>query len=157
MSYRKSLDLKILHGTDQPCRRTASSPSEDNLPKRIPPPEYLNPSGRKKWNELVRLLREQGILEKADLGSLEACCAAYDEMVECQIALKDEGGIVNYTRGKSSQQVPLLSARNKAMDNYKKYMTEFGLSPASRAKLGVEKKPEKSEFEKHLEKMRKKA
>ena len=158
MSYRKPTELKILHGTDQPCRRKASSPpAGDNLPKRIPPPEYLNPPGRKKWNELVRLLREQGILEKTDLGSLEACCVAYDEMVACQLAINEKGGIVAYTNGKSSQQVPLISVKNKAMDNYKKYMTEFGLSPASRAKLGIEKKPEKSDIQIFMEKMKKQA
>jgi len=157
MSYRKSIKLKVLHGTDQPCRRQSISPSEDTLPKRIPPPEYLNPPGRKKWNELVRLLRDQGILEKTDLGSLEACCSSYDDMVECQLAIKKLGGIVAYTTGKSSQEVPLLSAKNKAMDNYKKYMTEFGLSPASRAKLGIERKPEKNEIEKFMERVKKKA
>lgn len=152
MNYRKPMKLKILHGTDQPSRRRAGLLSEDNLPIRIPPPEYLNPPGRKKWNELVRLLRKKGILEKTDLGSLEACCAAYDEMVECQLAIKEKGGIVEYTNGKTSQQVPLLSARNRAMEVYKKFMTEFGLSPASRAKLGIEEKPEKSDFEKYIEK-----
>lgn len=90
-------------------------------------------------------------MEKTDLGSLEACCAAYDEMVECQIAIRDYGGIVAYTRGKTSQQVPLLSARNKAMEVYKKFMSEFGLSPASRAKLGLDdKEPEESDFQKLL-------
>lgn len=151
MNYRKPVKLKILHGTDQPCRRKSDARTEDDLPLRVPPPEYLNPPGRKKWNELVRLLRKKGILEKTDLGSLEACCAAYDEMVECQLAIKEYGGIVAYTEGKTSQQVPLLSARNKAMEVYKKFMSEFGLSPASRAKLGLDdKEPEESEFEKLL-------
>ena len=154
MNYRKPVKLKILHGTDQPCRRKTEAKVNDDLPLRVPPPEYLNPSGRKKWNELVRLLRKKGILEKTDLGSLEACCAAYDEMVECQLAIKKYGGIVEYTDGKTSQQVPLLSARNRAMEVYKKFMSEFGLSPASRAKLGLGgEEPKESEFEKLLKKV----
>lgn len=108
-------------------------------------------SSRKKWNELIRLLRKKGILEKTDLGSLEACCASYDEMACCPMAIKAAGGIVEYTRGKTSQQVPLLSARNKAIDSYKKYMTKFGLSPASRAKLGIQEAPEKSDIQKFME------
>lgn len=157
MSYRKPPQLKVIQGTDQPCRRKEKAVSDDDLPVRIPPPEYLSPVGKRKWNELVRQLRKKSMLEKVDMGTLEACCIAYDEMVTCMIAIKEAGGIVKYTAGKSSQQVPLLSAKNKAMETYKKYMSEFGLSPASRAKMGIGGEQEKSEFEKYLERAQKQA
>jgi P27 family predicted phage terminase small subunit len=157
MSYKKPPKMKVIQGTDQPCRRKSQNKPDDNLPLHVPAPEYLEPPGRRKWNQLVRQLRKKGMLDSVDLGALEACCLAYDEMVACQIAIKKSGGIVGYTEGKSSQQVPLLTAKNKAMDTYKKYMGEFGLSPASRARMGYEGEAEKSEFEKYLEKIQQQA
>ncbi len=45
----------------------------------------------------------------------------------------------------------MVATKNKAMDNYKKFMTEFGLSPGARAKLGVKPKQEPSDIEKFLQ------
>lgn len=47
MNYRKPVKLKILHGTDQPCRRKSDARAEDDLPLRVPPPNILTlPDGR---------------------------------------------------------------------------------------------------------------
>ncbi len=158
MSWKKPPELKALHGTDQPCRdQKATTSTGDNLPSSIPVPSFLNPPGKRKWRELVKLLRERKLLDRVDLGALELCCIAYDEVISCQTAIQQAGGIESYTAKKTSQQTPLLTAKKSAMETYKKYMTEFGLSPASRAKLGIEDEPEESEFERYLREKRKNA
>ena len=158
MSYKKPPELKALQGTDQPARRKPSVQTESDLAEKIPAPSHLFPPGKKKWRELVKLLREMNLLKQVDLSTLEMACIAYDDVIACQLKLKELGGIVEYTKGKSSQETPLLTAKRGAMAEYKKYVTELGLSPSSRAKMGVKKeRREKSEFEKYLEQMRKEA
>lgn len=154
MSHKKLPELKVLHGTNQPSREASliTSPGSD-LPKFIEAPAYLNPVGRKEWYRLVKLLRESGLLEKTDLTSLGMACQCFQEYIECINAISAEGGMVSYTAGKSSQEIPLVAAKNKAMEHYKKFMTEFGLSPGARSKLGIKpKQKELSDFEKFIQK-----
>lgn len=175
-NFRKPPELKVLHGTDQPCREAPEvSGDSGSLPKSIPIPETLGTPGRRKWRELVKLLRDRGLLDRVDLGALEMCCLAYDEVVSCQKAINAAGGIVGYCQkpktdkdgkivfgldgkiqyvGRSSQEVPLLTTKTKAMETYKKYMIEFGLSPASRSRLGIKPGKEESEFERYLREMK---
>lgn len=146
---KKSAKLKVLHGTDQPCRRkVVPKIQKDNMPLRLPAPEYLGKYGKKKWNELVKILRDKKILERADLGALEGCCLAYDEMVQCSLAIEEAGGIVLYSAGK--RQIPLITVRAKAMETYRKYISEFGLSPAARAKQGIESAAKEDDLQKFI-------
>jgi P27 family predicted phage terminase small subunit len=148
VSYTKRPELKILQGTNQSSRETAPIEFfDDDLPRRVEAPPYLDPIGRKEWNRLTKLLREKGLLEKTDLASLGMACQCYQEYVQCVNAINEHGGIVVYMADKSAQEIPLVVAKNKAMENYKKFMTEFGLSPGARVKLGVKPKREKSELE----------
>ena len=157
MSHRKRPELKVLHGTSQPVRETPAieEMTADALPKHVVAPPYLNAVGRKEWNRLVKELRQHGLLERTDLTSLAMCCQCYQEYVTCITEIEKLGGIATYTSGASSQEVPLISAKNKAVENYKKFISEFGLSPGARSRLGIRPKAkEKSDFQKYLESRR---
>jgi P27 family predicted phage terminase small subunit len=158
MSYKKPPELKALQGTDQPSRRRGALEENACLADRIPTPTHLYPPGKKKWRELVNLLRNMNLLNQVDLTTLEMACIAYDDVMACQIEIKAAGGLADYTKGKTSQETPLLTAKRSAMAEYKKYVSELGLSVSARAKMGVRtQKKEKSQFEKYLENNRKEA
>jgi len=108
-------------------------------------------------------------LKKVDLGSLEACCMDYDEMVQSNFDIKkhrqkreeaEQDLAMAEDKDAVKAQIALIdhhtrqigTARNtkqKAMALYHKFMNEFVLSPCSRKRLDLtEAKPEESEFEK---------
>ena len=168
MNYRKPQDLKILSGTFRNDREHTEPQSESDLPDKVETPSHLGSAGKKQWRKLVKLLKDEELLKKVDLGCLEACCLAYDEMVQssydmkshrkkqeeaeqalkrvedhdelkAQLALiKHHSAMINNSR----------NAKNKAMTLYHKFMNEFGLSPGSRIRLDLNReKEEPSEFE----------
>ena len=169
MNYRKPQDLKVLTGTFRPDREHGSPQFESDLPNKIVTPSHLGSAGKSQWRKLVKLLQEEELLKKVDLGCLEACCLAYDEMVQSSYDMKayrkkqlDAERGINLVEGSEEMKSQLAlikhhaamidksrNAKNKAMQLYHKFMNEFGLSPGSRIRLDLNgEKEEPSEFEK---------
>jgi P27 family predicted phage terminase small subunit len=169
MNYRKPQDLKILTGTFRGDRDQGTVKSDTDLPEKVPTPSHLGSAGKRQWRKLVKLLEEDGLIKRVDLGCLEACCLAYDEMVQSSYDMKTqrkkmeeaEAEVYNVQEPDSikarialvkhhSQQIDKArNAKNKAMALYHKFMNEFGLSPGSRKRLDItEEKDDESEFEK---------
>lgn len=169
MNYRKPQDLKLLTGTFRQDREHTATQSETDLPDKIETPSHLGTAGKRQWRKLVRLLRDEELLKKVDLGCLEACCMAYDDMVQSSYDMKthrkkqkeaeqaltcidspDElKAQLALIRHHSSMIDKCRMAKNKAMQLYHKFMNEFGLSPGSRIRLDLNgEKDEASEFEK---------
>lgn len=145
MNYSKPEHLKELQGTARKDREISIDLEESpEIPSDLKPPTYLSAVAKKKWRELVKDLVESGLLKNVDLGSLEMCCIAYGDAMECQREIKKQGGLANYVAGRSAQEIPLMSQKKAAMESYKKYIAEFGLSPASRAKMGIRPKKKES-------------
>jgi len=169
MNYRKPQDLRILSGTFRDDRDQESVKSETDLPEKVETPSHMGSHGKRQWRKLVKLLKEEELLKKVDLGSLEACCMAYDEMVQANYDMKTHRKKMQDAEERLSEaddvdqikaQVALVkhhtymvnnsrAAKNKAMAMYHKFMNEFGLSPGSRKRLDIsERKKDESEFEK---------
>ncbi|MDC7234564.1 MAG: phage terminase small subunit P27 family [Spirochaetales bacterium] len=168
MNYRKPQDLKVLTGTFRPDRDHANPLLESDLPEKVETPSHLGSAGKRQWRKLVKLLRDEDLLKKVDLGCLEACCLAYDEMVQSSYDMKthrkkqeeaeqaltcvdgpdDLKAQLALIRHHSGMVDKSRSAKNKAMQLYHKFMNEFGLSPGSRIRLDLNtEKEEPSEFE----------
>ncbi|OQY32039.1 MAG: hypothetical protein B6241_12495 [Spirochaetaceae bacterium 4572_59] len=169
MNYRKAPGLKILSGTFRDDRDHGSVKAETDLPEKIETPSHMGSAGKKQWRKLVRLLKDEELLKKIDLGCLEACCMAYDDMVQSSYDMKShlkdqKDAEQNIKSAENSDelkaQLALIkhhasmvnncrSAKNKAMALYHKFMNEFGLSPGSRKRLDItDDKQDESEFEK---------
>jgi len=153
LSYKKSNQLKVLHGTDQPCRTNSVIKGDKDLPDIFHAPKNLNEHGKEMYRELCKSLKKLNLLKRTDLQSLEMCADAYGEYIECNLQIKKLGGIAEYVSGKTSQQIPLVTARNAAADRYRKFIIDFGLSPAARNKLGVVEQDEEDAFTTFLKKV----
>lgn len=149
---KKPTALKLLQG----------NPGKKPLPKNEPiiphacpdPPETLSAQGRKHWGEIVGILAESGIMTALDVHALAAYCEAYARWLHAneQLCLfgcvaKDEKGIPHHS--------PYLRVANDSFMQMKALLQEFGLSPASRARIQVSKKEEENPFA-MIEKMKKK-
>ncbi len=135
--------LKLLHGN--PGRR----PLNDNEPRPAPrlpsAPSHLSPEAKKEWRRSGRMLLQLGVMTEADRTALALYCQAYGRWVEAEDALRRYGFMVKSPSG-FPMQSPYLAVANKAMEQLRSLLSEFGLTPASRTKVQVWEPEEDDEF-----------
>ena len=137
--------LKVLKGN--PGKR----PVNENEPKpsvRLPrAPEHLSDEAKKEWRRSGRFLVNLGLVSDLDLAAFAAYCTAYGRWVEAETALKTYGVMVKSPNGFPVQS-PYLAVANKAMEQMRSLLSEFGMSPASRTRVtAIPPEPEYDEFE----------
>jgi P27 family predicted phage terminase small subunit len=136
--------LKLLKGN--PGKRLLN----DNEPKpspRLPRvPEHLSDEAKKEWRRAGRFLLNLGLVSDLDLAAFAAYCTAYGRWVEAEQALKTYGLMLKSPHGFPVQS-PYLAVANRAMEQMRSLLAEFGMSPASRTRVSVEPIPEDDEFE----------
>ncbi len=109
--------------------------SEEIKPQRILecPPE-LGPQARLEWERIARELTVLGILSTFDRGPLAAYCCAYALWIEAMEMVQAHGSMIKSPNGYPMQS-PYLSHGNKQFEIMMKIATEFGFTPASRARI----------------------
>ena len=120
--------LKILRGTDQPCRRNDEEPKHEAAAD-LKPPGWLHGEGRKEWTRLAEQLTDAGVLKDPDLFMFAMYCKLVGHLIE------------DYGKGKKRRIVPpdYLSQL--------RYMSAlFGLDPSSRSKIVATPKKKKNKF-----------
>lgn len=146
MAGRKPLPskLKVLRGTDQPCRM---NPHEPSLAAVVPDtPAFLGTIAREEWNRKAPLLARMGVLTEGDDAALAAYCQAYERFVEAEGKIRQSGLLIKTSSGNVIQN-PLVGVANRAMELMHKFLTEFGMTPSSRSKVTATKRePEKKGF-----------
>lgn len=134
--------LKILEG----------EPNKDRINLREPKPKlgrptcpmHLNGAARYEWRRIVPELEALGLLTQIDRAALAAYCQAYGRWVIAERKLNelssmsaDKMALLYKTTNGNLIINPLLSVANKAMEHMHKFLTEFGMTPASRSRITV--------------------
>jgi P27 family predicted phage terminase small subunit len=135
---RKPTALKVLTGTDQPCRTNKNEPKLS--PTSPPVPRHLTGKVRWAWHRLVKIIGPMRVLTKADAVALELAAEAYAEMVEASEVVEKEGfTFVTVTEsGAESVKIrPEVMIRSDAWRRLEKMISHFGLSPSTRSKVSV--------------------
>jgi len=140
----KPTHLKLLQGN--PGKRPIN-PNEPKPKVEIPPvPEHLTELAKAEWNRIVEVLARLGLLTTLDRSGLAAYCTVYARWVEAEEALKKSGPVV-----KAPSDYPMISpylvVANRALEQMRAYMIEFGLTPASRSRISVDANVEDDAFE----------
>lgn len=153
---KKPKKTKIIQGTFRKDREPEAPdpPAIETAPR---PPSHLGKFGKRLWKSLARELIEKHILTVLDLIALEVLCANYDtfrmahEAVFFRIDVdpvtkrrrRKRRSLGEYLAGKSSQTIPEFIAMKTAYSNFKSFLIEFGLTPASRGRIDIpDPKPE---------------
>lgn len=97
-------------------------------------PEHLGDEARKEWKRMARQLFDAGLLTSIDRAALAAYCVCYGRWAEAETLVKEKGTIVKTTNGNIVQN-PYLAIANRAMDDMRKYLIEFGMTPSSRSRV----------------------
>lgn len=128
----KPTALKILEGN--PGKR----PINENEP--IPPkgtvkcPTWLEPEAKKEWKRLAPSLEAMGVLTQVDLTAFAGYCQAYARWREAEEFLTQHGSIFKTPSG-YVQQVPQVSIAQQNLKIMQSFCAEFGLTPATRARI----------------------
>lgn len=128
----KPTALKLLEGN--PGKR----PLNDREP--VPPkatlkcPAWLLPEAKKEWMRLAPALEAMGVLTMADLTAFEGYCQAYARWKEAEAFITQHGSIFQTPSG-YVQQVPQVSIAQQNLKIMQSFCSEFGLTPATRARI----------------------
>jgi P27 family predicted phage terminase small subunit len=137
--------------------RPGKRPLNPNEPKpqlRLPQaPAHLSDPAKKEWRRLGRQLLRMGLVTEIDRPAFALYCQAWGRWVEAEDALRRYGVMVKSQSG-FPMQSPYLAICNKAMEQMRSLLPEFGLTPASRTRVSaIEVADEDDPFEALLRSM----
>ena len=141
---------KIIQGTFQKSRNPESEAKFSAVESLPPAPEGLNEHGQRLWQYGTELVAA-GVITAPDIIAFEMCCAIYGRYKILENFINaDPVNEVEREQGGRTAQAQQLTADFEACI---KMMTEFGMTPASRNKFGVTKKPKESDEEKRMKEL----
>lgn len=132
---RKPTTLKVLEGN--PGKRPINKDEPKPIPVAPKCPAHLDPVARKEWRRISANLEPLGLLTQIDMAALAAYCQVYSRWVEAENQIRKHGMLVKSPNGYPMQS-PYLNIASKAVEQMKAFLTEFGMTPASRSRISVE-------------------
>lgn len=104
-------------------------------------PDHLQGEARKEWNRITTELYTLGILTNIDRAALALYCAAWADYLYASNRVDEEGDVITSIKG-GKYQNPWVGIKTSAMDRVLRIAAEFGMTPASRARIKVDKPSE---------------
>lgn len=128
--------LKVLKGTDQPCRmnKDEPKPKADNIRM----PDGLSDDAKKQWSKVSKQLKEAGIITNLDVHALALYCEAFARWKDANAKISKFGAVIKSPKGYPMTS-PYFSISNKAFEQMKAILTEFGMTPSSRTRVASTK------------------
>lgn len=131
--------LKVVTGN--PGRRPIKDSVEPDV-EAPPCPEHLSAEAKAEWARIVPELMALNLLSKLDMASLAMYCQCYGRWQYAERVLsgvvegmENEAWMVIASPNGFPVQSPWLNIANRAMDQCKSFLVEFGMSPSSRARI----------------------
>jgi P27 family predicted phage terminase small subunit len=129
---KKPTQLKVLQGTFRADRANPNEPSPDSC---IPDaPDHLSKDALIEWGRMSSHLYKLGLLSEIDRTALAIYCQTYSRMIKYEKIVSEKGELIKTSTG-AIQLSPAMWVVNKAIEQCHKFLVEFGMSPASRAKV----------------------
>jgi P27 family predicted phage terminase small subunit len=127
-------NLKLLRGN--PGKRKLNTNEPDPEPAIPTCPSHLDKVAKREWRRVTKELFALGILWKLDRAALGGYCDAYGRWAESAKQIQQYGMIFKSPSGYPMPS-PYLPILHTALDQMRAFLTEFGLSPASRSRFKV--------------------
>lgn len=97
-------------------------------------PAKLEPEAKSYMEEVLRMLEDNGIIEKVDDAALQMLAYNYSTFIKANKIIEKEGLTVRSDRGNIAEH-PAVKIGRDAQTQAMRVMTEFGLTAKSRSKL----------------------
>jgi len=124
--------IKALRGTLRPGRQTAGEPAPDVA---VPTcPAELGAAAKREWRRIAPELARLGLLARIDRAALALYCESYGRWLEAVAAVEKYGVVIKSPNGFPVQS-PYLAIANKAGEQVRLLLGEFGMSPSSRTRV----------------------
>lgn len=158
---RKPTHLKVVAGTDQPCRTNKKEPKPRR--ERPSPPAHLSDKAKTAWGAAAVILDRMGVLTEADGFALEGLCEALADLHQARSSLARpiigrrldketgeenvwtiaEAGELRYVSfgkdGVMVRQRPEVAMIADADRRVSMWLAKFGLTPADRSRVSSSK------------------
>lgn len=136
----KPTALKLIQGTARPDRLNKREPK----PKLGAPscPSHLDQAARNEWRRVVPELVKLGVISRIDAATLAAYCQNYSRWVAAELELEKHGGLTYVGEKGMIRKHPAVGIAHDAMAAMKAFAAEYGLTPASRARVHGSKEDE---------------
>ncbi len=124
----------------KPSGMSARRPHRHDEPKAKLPscPRHLRDEARKEWFRTGRKLLTFGLVTEIDVAALAVYCQAWGRWVEAEEALRQYGVVIKSPSG-FPMQSPFLAVANKALEQMRSFLVEFGMTPATRMRVHAER------------------
>lgn len=146
----KPIELHQVGGNPSKLSNEELSGSQSPAPTKGEPemPKGMSKAARREWRQVVPLLMESGVLSVIDGKALAAYCESYalweiarNDYIKNGIQFRamfenKEGALI----AGDMKANPAVAIANNALKSMKAFLIEFGLTPASRRNLKIEKK-----------------
>jgi len=133
-------NIRILHGN--PGKRPLNGNEPQPRRERPSCPRWLTAEARKEWKRVVPELDRLGVLTIVDRAALTTYCQAWARYVEAEAMLTQYGSVLKSNKSDYIQVSPYATISKQMALLIKAFCQEFGLTPASRSRISVNKKPE---------------
>ncbi len=125
--------LRVLKGA-RPSRLVVNEPKPES--NNIKMPSWLSTEGKKQFKALSKELDDARIITNLDTHALALYCEAYSTWIKATKTLQKEGSVIDSKNGFPTQS-PYVLVANKAFDQMKVMLAEFGMTPSSRRRVSV--------------------
>ncbi len=133
MKGRKPKPATLLLDRHDADKRKAATPTPPTgSPQK---PDWLNADGSAAWDDMIKHLDAMGILAQSDIIALGALAQNWAIYIGAMREL-NRGDMVITQNGQRIPS-PFLSVADKAEKRLHKLLTEFGLTPVSRARIAI--------------------
>lgn len=133
---KKPTTLKILQGN--PGKRPLNLNEPKPKPIMPPIPKWLDTAAKKEWKRIAEELKTMGLLTYIDGAALAGYCKCFSMVQAANAEIKERGTTYTTPTG-FLRDNPAIDRMRQYLTLMRQYLSEFGLSPASRA--GLEIKP----------------
>lgn len=134
---KKPTALKLLEGTYNPSLHHDEPQPE---PKLFDPPDHLSENARIEWESIAPELFALGLLTVIDRAQLELYCESYAMWLEAKSMCATVDGkdrkVIRAEDGKFRRN-PYYHIMRDAGADVHRYLAEFGMSPAARARVSA--------------------
>ena len=134
-------ELKILKGTLEKSRVLKDEMKPDKITNIPYPPDWLGDVAKKEWYAITKELHKLKMLTNLDLSMLAVYCNEIQTYIECQEIIKNKSRVQTIKNPdgslKSQNQSAYQRIANDSVMKAIKIASEFGLTPASRTRIGT--------------------
>ena len=130
----KPTHLKLLAGHPGHRPLPESEPQPNAVDETMQPPKHLSGEARAEWTSTIKKLTRSNMISEVDVAAFSLYCQAYGRWVVAESYVAKQGEVLISPSGFPIQN-PYLAVANKAMEQMRQLLPEFGMTPSSRSRV----------------------